>query len=139
MPNTPVLRFTERRLLRAFETGRIVPFLVLSITMLAVGSGVLMWLVDREDFPTLGLALWWATSTVTTVGYGDVVPVEPAGRFVATGLMIVGYASLSLLTGIVASLLVQRRLPTQDDSSLARVEERLGEVERLLRSKLDSP
>ena len=110
MPKTPVLRFTERRLLRAFETGRIVPFLVLSITLLAVGSGVLMWLVDRKDFPTLGLALWWATSTVTTVGYGDVVPVEPAGRFVATGLMIVGYASLSLLTGIVASLLVQRRL-----------------------------
>ena len=139
MPRTPVLRFTERRLLRAFETGRIVPFLVLSITILVVAFGVLMWLVDREDFPTLGLALWWAATTVTTVGYGDTVPVEPAGRFVATGLMIVGYASLSLLTGIVASLLVQRRLPAQDDSSLARVEERLAEVERLLRSKLDSP
>ena len=139
MPKTPVLRFTERRLLRAFETGRIVPFLVLSITLLAIGSGVLMWLVDREDFPTLGLALWWATSTVTTVGYGDVVPVQPAGRFVATGLMIVGYASLSLLTGIVASLLVQRRLSAGEDSALVRVEERLAEVERLLRSKLDSP
>jgi voltage-gated potassium channel len=139
MPKTPVLRFTERRLLRAFETGRIVPFLVLSITVLVICFGVLMWLVDREDFPTLGLALWWATSTVTTVGYGDYVPVQPAGRFVATGLMIVGYASLSLLTGIVASLLVQRRLPDRDDSSLARVEERLAEVERLLRSKLDSP
>jgi voltage-gated potassium channel len=139
MPRNPVLRFTERRLLRAFETGRIVPFLVLSITVLVVASGVLIWLVDREDFPTLGLALWWATSTVTTVGYGDVVPVQPAGRFIATGLMIVGFASLSLLTGIVASLLVQRRLPAPDDSSLARVEERLAEVERLLRSKLDSP
>ncbi len=139
MPKAPVLRFTERRLLRAFETGRIVPFLVLSITMLAVGSGVLMWLVDREDFPTLGLALWWATSTVTTVGYGDVVPVQPAGRFVATGLMIVGYASLSLLTGIVASLLVQRRLSAREESALAGVEDRLAEVERLLRSKLDSP
>jgi voltage-gated potassium channel len=139
MPRNPVLRFTERRLLRAFETGRIVPFLVLSITMLVIVFGVLMWLVDREDFPTLGLALWWAVSTVTTVGYGDVVPEQPAGRFVATGLMIIGFASLSLLTGIVASLLVQRRLPAQDDSSLARVEERLAEVERLLRSKLDSP
>ena len=133
------MRFTERRLLRAFETGRIIPFLVLSIAVLVFGFGVLMWLVDREDFPTLGVALWWAASTVTTVGYGDVVPVQPAGRFVATGLMIVGFASLSLLTGIVASLLVQRRLPGGDDSSLARVEERLAEVERLLRSKLDSP
>jgi voltage-gated potassium channel len=135
---SPVLRFTERRLLRAFETGRIVPFLVLSITVLVIGFAVLMWLVDREDFPTLGVALWWAASTVTTVGYGDVVPEQAAGRFVAAGLMIIGFASLSLLTGIVASLLVQRRLPG-DESSLGRIEERLTEVERLLRSKLDSP
>jgi voltage-gated potassium channel len=134
-----VLRFTERRIQRAFETGRIVPFLVFSIATLVVAFGFLMWLVDRDDFPTLGLALWWAVSTVTTVGYGDVVPEDTAGRFVASGLMIVGFASLSLLTGIVASLLVQRRVETEADVPLARVEERLAEVERLLRSKLDSP
>jgi voltage-gated potassium channel len=134
-----VLRFTERRIQRAFETGRIVPFLVFSIATLVVAFGFLMWLVDRDDFPTLGLALWWAVSTVTTVGYGDVVPEDTAGRFVASGLMIVGFASLSLLTGIVASLLVQRRVETEGDAPLARVEERLAEVERLLRSKLDSP
>jgi voltage-gated potassium channel len=139
MPRNPVLRFTARRLERAFETGRIVPFLILSITVLVVASAVLMWLVDNEDFPTLGLALWWATQTVTTVGYGDAVPVQPSGRLLATGLMIVGYASLSLLTGIVASLLVQRRIAARDESSLTRVEEQLAEVERLLRSKLDSP
>jgi voltage-gated potassium channel len=139
VPTNPVLRITERRLLRAFQTGRVLPFLVLSIAALVVGFGVLMWLVDREDFPTLGVALWWATSTVTTVGYGDVVPVQTGGRVVATGLMIVGFASLSLLTGIVASLLVQRRVATEVDSPLAQVEERLAEVERLLRSRLDSP
>ena len=139
MSNGPVVRFGERRLQRAFETGRILPFLVLAIAALVVGFGLLMWLVDREDFPTLGLALWWAASTVTTVGYGDVVPAQPGGRLVATGLMIVGFASLSLLTGVVASLLVQRRVAAQEDPSFARVEERLAEVERLLRSKLDSP
>jgi voltage-gated potassium channel len=74
-------------------------------------------------------------STVTTVGYGDVVPAQPGGRFVATGLMIIGYASLSLLTGIVASMLVQRRVAAQEDSAFSRVEERLAEVERLLREK----
>lgn len=139
MSSRPALRFGERRLQRAFETGHILPFLILAISTLVVGFGLLMWVVDREDFPTLGLALWWATSTVTTVGYGDAVPVQPAGRFVATGLMIVGYASLSLLTGIVASLLVQRRVGAQEDTAFARVEERLVEVERLLQSKLDSP
>lgn len=131
--------FGERRLERAIETGRILPFLVLAIATLAVCAGVLMWLIDREDFPSLGVALWWAASTVTTVGYGDVVPVQPGGRLVAAGLMIVGYASLSLLTGIVASMLVQRRVAAQEESSFDRVEQRLAEVERLLRSKLDSP
>jgi voltage-gated potassium channel len=135
----PELRFTERRLQRALETGRILPFLIVTIAGLVFGFGVLMWLLDREDFPTLGIALWWAVSTVTTVGYGDVVPVQPAGRFLAAGLMILGFASLSLLTGIVASLLVQRRVSTEGDSLLARVEERLAEIERLLQTKLDSP
>ena len=92
-----------------------------------------MWLVDRKEFPTLGLALWWAVSTVTTVGYGDVVPADPWGRFVATGLMIVGFASLSLLTGIVASLLVSRRTEQQAHDTLLTVEERLTQIEQLLR------
>jgi voltage-gated potassium channel len=94
-----------------------------------------MWLVDRKDFPSLGLALWWAASTVTTVGYGDAVPVQPAGRFVATGLMIIGFASLSLLTGVIASLLVNRRAAEQSDSAIARVEDRLAEIERLLQTR----
>ena len=139
MPSGPVERLGERRLQRAFETGRILPFLILTVATLVGGFGVLMWLVDREDFPSLGLALWWAVSTVTTVGYGDVVPVQTGGRIVASGLMIVGFASLSLLTGVVASLLVQRRVTAEGESSFARVEERLAELERLLRSRPDSP
>ena len=103
------MQFGVRRLERAFETGRILPFLMLVITALAFVAGVVMWIVDPDDFPTLGLALWWAVTTVTTVGYGDVVPTDPAGRFVGAGLMIFGYASLSLLTGVIASLLVSRR------------------------------
>jgi voltage-gated potassium channel len=139
MPTSPVLGFIERRIQRALDSGRILPFLFVTIAAIVLGFGVLMWLVDREDFPTLGVALWWAVSTVTTVGYGDVVPVQPGGRVIATGLMIIGYASLSLLTGIVASMLVQRRVAAQEDSSFARVEERLAEVERLLREKRGSP
>jgi voltage-gated potassium channel len=128
-----VLRFVERRIERSFETGRIILFVIASITTIVVASGVVIWLLDREDFPTLGLALWWAVSTVTTVGYGDVVPVQPTGRLIATGLMIVGYASLSLLTGIVASLLVGRRTADQAHETMLAVEKRLSEVEQLLR------
>jgi voltage-gated potassium channel len=136
------MRFGVRRLERAFETGRILPFLMLVIAVLAFAAGVVMWVVDRDDFPTLGLALWWAVMTVTTVGYGDVVPTDAAGRFVAAGLMIAGYASLSLLTGVIASLLVARRaasLEAAEEQALEKIDRRLAEVERLLREQSRGP
>jgi voltage-gated potassium channel len=132
------MRFGVRRLERAFETGRILPFLMLVIALLAFVAGVVMWVVDRDDFPTLGLALWWAVTTVTTVGYGDVVPTDAPGRFVGAGLMISGYASLSLLTGVIASLLVARRsasLEAAEERALEKIDRRLAEVERLLRAQ----
>jgi voltage-gated potassium channel Kch len=129
------MRFAERRIQRSFETGRILWFVVASITALVIAFGVVMWLVDRKDFPTVGIALWWAVSTVTTVGYGDVVPTTTGGRFVATGLMIIGFASLSLLTGIVASLLVSRQTATQAHETIIEVEKRLTDIEHLLRAQ----
>ena len=127
-------KFVLSRLERAFETGRILPWLFLTIAVITVAYGVLMRFVDPHDFPTIGLALWWAASTVTTIGYGDVVPTTQFGRLVASGLMIFGFASLSLLTGVVASVAVHRRT-TSRAPDLSRVEERLAEIERLLRSK----
>lgn len=129
------MRFAERRIQRSFETGRILWFVVASITALVVVFGVVMWIVDRKDFPTVGLGLWWAVSTVTTVGYGDVVPTTTGGRFVATGLMIIGFASLSLLTGIVASLLVSRQTAAQAHETIVEVEKRLADIEQLLRAE----
>jgi voltage-gated potassium channel len=133
-----MMRFGVRRLERAFETGRILPFLMLVITAIAFAAGTVMWIVDRDDFPTLGLALWWAVTTVTTVGYGDVVPTDAIGRFVGAGLMISGFASLSLLTGVIASLLVSRRaaaLEAAEEQALEKIDRRLAEVERLLREQ----
>jgi voltage-gated potassium channel len=127
-----------RRLDRSFETGRILPYLVGVIASVALGFGFIMWLLDRDDFPTLGIALWWAVTTVTTVGYGDVVPTNTLGRAVASGLMIFGFASLSLLTGIVASLLVSDRTAHAHREELVEIGQRLAEVERLLREAEES-
>ena len=131
-------RFAMRRLEGALESGRILRYLLATIAVMAVASGVIIRIVDPEDFPSLGLALWWAAETVTTVGYGDVVPVQPAGRAVASVLMIVGYASLSLLTGIVASILVRRRNDPQEPSpDFKQLDQRLAEIERLLQKRAE--
>ena len=44
-------------------------------TVTALAAGILMTVVDRENYPSIGAGLWWAAQTVTTVGYGDSVPV----------------------------------------------------------------
>ncbi|RKN52204.1 two pore domain potassium channel family protein [Micromonospora costi] len=53
-------------------------------------------------------ALWWATVTITTVGYGDYYPITTAGRFVALGLMIGGIGLIGFVTGSLATWIVER-------------------------------
>lgn len=57
---------------------------------------------------TFGDALWWAVTTVTTVGYGDRYPVTDQGRFVAGGLMLAGIALLGIVTASFASWLLDK-------------------------------
>ena len=131
-------RFAMRRLEGALESGRILRYMLATIATMAVASAVIIRIVDPEDFPSLGLALWWAVMTVTTVGYGDIVPVQPAGRAVASVLMIIGYASLSLLTGIVASVLVRRRSEAEEPPpDFKQLDRRLAEIERLLQKRAE--
>jgi voltage-gated potassium channel len=97
---------------------------------------------DPEQFPHLGVGLWWAAATVTTVGYGDVVPSSPAGRVVGTVLMFVGIASLALLTAIAASAIVvgevrseEREIEREETkilSELRDLSERIQNLERAL-------
>ncbi|WP_406859758.1 potassium channel family protein [Streptomyces sp. HUAS MG47] len=56
---------------------------------------------------TFGDSIWWACSTLSTVGYGDVSPVTPGGRVTAVGLMACGLALLGAVTGSFSSWLVQ--------------------------------
>lgn len=67
-----------------------------------------MRVADPHNFPSLGLAVWWGLQTVTTVGYGDVVPTTTAGRIVGGVEMAVGVSLISLLTAAVTSTVIQR-------------------------------
>jgi voltage-gated potassium channel len=71
--------------------------------------GVIERLADPHTFPSVWLAFWWAIQTVTTVGYGDVVPHQTTGKVMAAFLMLGGLSMLSILTATITSAFVAYR------------------------------
>jgi voltage-gated potassium channel len=99
---------------------------------LVLVAGVLVRVVEGETFTSIGLAYWWAMETVTTVGYGDVVPHSAAGRFIASLLMLTGIALIPTLTSVIVStLLAKHRQEEQAQlaDTLKGVERRLADLE----------
>jgi voltage-gated potassium channel len=90
------------------------------VAMLAGGSAF----ASVEPNVSLGNGIYWALTTMTTVGYGDFVPTTPTAKVVAGVLMIVGVAFFAMITGAIA----QRFLA----SEVAEIEEEVGEVEELV-------
>jgi voltage-gated potassium channel len=60
----------------------------------------------KANITTIGDALWWAATTVTTVGYGDRYPVTTTGRIIAVTLMVVGIALVGAITASIAAWFV---------------------------------
>lgn len=86
--------------------------LLLAVSMLVLLGGLGFSLLETqgESWVTrFGTGIWWSLVTLTTVGYGDVVPQSFGGRLVGVGLMLGGVLSLSLLTATVASVFVERK------------------------------
>jgi voltage-gated potassium channel len=130
-----VERWYERlTLFRAVGT-----ILVLAIILVSL-AGFLARIVEPDTFTSLGLAYWWAVTTVTTVGYGDVVPQDTAGRLVGALLMLTGLALIPTLTSVIVSTLIaKRRSEEQEDlkrleldqaAILERLEQHLERIER---------
>lgn len=98
-------------------------------TTLALTASVLVKLVDPA-IGSWGDSLWWAVSTVTTVGYGDVIPETAPGRLIATGLMLTGLGLIPLVTSVVVSILISQ-------ASRAAREAEVRELQEIL-ERLDS-
>jgi voltage-gated potassium channel len=136
----------DHRARTAIANRRVFPYLALVTAVLGFGIGVLMRIVDHRDFETFGDGVWWAIVTLGTVGYGDIVPTTPWGRFLGSIVIVVGVTFLSFLTATVTSLFVSREQEERDAESearrvadreqvlgaLARLEERLAAIEARL-------
>lgn len=82
---------------------KITVFLFAVLTLVVI-LGSLMYLIegDENGFNSIPHSIYWAIVTLTTVGYGDISPQTPLGRFLASIVMIMGYAILAVPTGIVS-------------------------------------
>jgi voltage-gated potassium channel len=79
--------------------------------------------------------MWWALQTVTTIGYGDVTPTEPAGRIVAAFVMLEGVALLTVTIAVITSTFITRAARERedaqaegDDQSEARIHAKLNDL-----------
>ena len=79
---------------------------LLAIFMLCIILGTVMYMIEGGSgggFTSIPRSVYWAIVTLTTVGYGDIAPVTPFGQFIASIIMILGYAVIAVPTGIVSS------------------------------------
>lgn len=121
---------------------------VLASTVAVLGiAAVAMYDAERRgpdpNITSLADALWWAVTTVTTVGYGDRYPTTGAGRLIAVALMVVGIALLGVVTATVAAWFVGRLQDVQQaeertEATLTDVLAELREV-RLRLEALEPP
>jgi voltage-gated potassium channel Kch len=131
----------ERRLDRAVDratTPRGAAIVIAAVsTVLTVLAGFLVTIVDHETYPSLGTGLWWAAQTVTTVGYGDNVPMNLAGRLLAVFVMLMGIGFLTVVTAAITSTFVARarraqQAPSDAEASMAEQLRQLdGRLERI--------
>jgi voltage-gated potassium channel len=140
-------RFLERKFSRVLHdppTVGLATGVIVSATAVVVAlSGVLMWLLDHREYPNVWVAMWWATQTVTTVGYGDVTPANPAGRIIGVLVMLYGIAFVTIFVAAITSIFVARAAEERgiaEDEAEQRIEakvdlidQRLARLEELLR------
>jgi voltage-gated potassium channel len=109
--------FIDRRIRRISRARSVTLGLALTFLGLSIVSALVIWLADGHDFPTFGLAVWWALQTVTTVGYGDVVPTTDFGRIVGGIEMVFGVSFIAFLTAGVTSTVIRRESALQESAA----------------------
>jgi voltage-gated potassium channel len=136
-PPRRMVRVLSRQPLTVGRAARIIAFATVSVTIV---GGIVIHFTDSQRFPDIGEGLWWAIQTVTTVGYGDIVPRSTAGRLVATLVMLFGIGFLTVITASITSTFIEQarrhtRGSTYDELStqLDQISARLDGIEAALR------
>jgi voltage-gated potassium channel len=135
----PVERRVERFLREPPSVRNAAAVIVTVTAAVVIGTGAVMAVIDSAEYPNLGVGMWWALQTVTTVGYGDVAPTHFAGRLVGAAVMLEGTAFIAIVTAVITSSFVARAardqdvaLEREDKIDFERMEQRFDALERKL-------
>jgi voltage-gated potassium channel Kch len=100
-----------------------------TIVVLVLVGAALMRVFDPDSFPSFGSAMWFTLQTVTTVGYGDSTPTSSIGRVVASIVMLVSIALITVITAAVTSMFIRSVSRDQDAADQLEVAETLARIE----------
>src|ERR1044072_2201189 len=120
-------RIVERRIARRGLRPRVAASVIATVWLGAIAVfGVIEHLVDPKSFDNVWLGMWWATQTVTTVGYGDAVPAQTGGQIIGVILMVGGLSFFGVITGAITSAFItaaqERRRQTGEDPVIQRLD-----------------
>jgi voltage-gated potassium channel len=145
----PVRVVFSLRLVRSvFQRGHLSRFL-LAATVLVLNGAVAVYFYERHaagsNIHTLGESVWWAVTTVTTVGYGDFFPVTVLGQIAAAFIMAIAIVTLAVVTAQVSAIFIEqaagrRTMPPSapanpEEVTLADLAHRLARIEELLSAR----
>ncbi|HEX2614592.1 MAG TPA: ion channel [Nitrososphaera sp.] len=130
-----------------FEGSRLVEIFMITGGIIVVGA-IAGFLVESNDpdskMANIGDAFWWAIVTVTTVGYGDIVPVTVEGKIVGALLMITGMGTLAVVTSRLGAALIEARTKKHqvyrpvNEEAKSLVKNKVDEIERMDEQELNT-
>ena len=112
--------------------------------LVIVSSSIGIYLIEspHEDAQITNLidAFWWVSATVTTVGYGDVVPVTDLGRLIGIALMFIGISIIGTFISALGAMLISSRLKkreTVESSTKAMIIRKIHDIENLEKNEVE--
>jgi len=126
------LQYTRRTL-----SGRLLQYVSMATVLICTASAVTMYEIEKavkgSNIKTLGDAIWWTISTVTTVGYGDRFPTTAAGRVLAVLVMFTGISLIGVITASIAAWFVSSDESTNDQIQMQQLMTELQEIKAALK------